>query len=369
MRSSIIIDNKAAREAKAGELWFPAASVVGRRPKLPGIARLLDRRRRFVALAFLSPDSPHYLRVISLQDSTVDFAFWRERFERALARRKRLFDVTDAYRVLFGESDGIPSVIVDRYADVVSFEIGCSGALSIRKEIIKIIEELLSPRAIVENSDAVVKGEEARTVVREGDQRFEVDALSGQKTGAYLDYRPMRFAARDLARGDCLDAFCYQGWFSCHIAGFAKSVIAVDSSQPALDAAAKNAAMNGHNNIELVRADAFEYLKGCKRKFDFIHLDPPAMAKRRQDIAAAIRKYEKAVSDSLTALKPNGILMISACSQKITQRMIEQVFESASKGSGRPHEIVWQGIQDIDHPTLRGHSESLYLKAGAARFA
>jgi len=369
MYPSIIIDNSAARKVKAGEVWLPEAAVVGRRPKIPGIVRLLDRRRGFVALSFVSPSSQHYLRVIGTEDRIADRAFWKERFEKALARRSRLLELTDAYRVVFGESDGIPSVIVDRYADVVSLQIGCEGAKAVRRDIMEIIEELLAPRAIVEDMEKIVKGGDARATVREADQRFEVDVLSGQKTGAYLDYRSVRLAAKEFAKGACLDAFCYQGWFSCQIAGAAANVVSVDSSQPALDVAAQNAKMNGHRNIEFIRSDAFDYLKACDRTFDFIHMDPPAMAKRRQDVPSAIRKYERAVSDAVALLGPGSVLMISACSQKITERMLGEVIAEASKKSGRRAEIVWEGIQDIDHPVMRGHPESLYLKAKAARFS
>ncbi|MBN1283310.1 MAG: class I SAM-dependent rRNA methyltransferase [Proteobacteria bacterium] len=382
MQSSLIIDNGAARRVREGELWLPEAAVVGRRQRIPGIARLLDRRRRFVASAFVSPGSRHYLRVISAEDAAIDGAFWRTRFERALARRSRLFDFTDAYRVVFGESDGIPSVIVDRYADVVSFQIGCAGAESIRTDILEIVDWLLSPRAIVERGDSevrrseglpaedrIVKGSDACAVVKEGSESFEVDALSGQKTGAYLDYRSIRSAAREMARGDCLDAFCYQGWFSCRIAERARRVVAVDSSRPALDAAARNAKSNAHANIEFACQDAFDFVRGCRQSFDFIHLDPPAMAKRRQDLPAAIRRYERAALDSIAILRPGGVIMISACSQRITERMLEGVARSAAKASGRGCTILWRGIQDIDHPVLRSHPESLYLKAMAVRIA
>ncbi len=380
VHSIVTLENAAARRLAGGSLWFSERDVIGRTPRIAGIARVIDKRKRFLASAFLSPGSRYFLRVITRDDVPIDRAFWRERILAADERRNRMREITDAYRVVFSESDGIPSVVIDRYNDIFAIQITSSGAETVKDELVEILVELFSPVSIVEKNaiaartaeglartEGMIVGGKSRTIVREADQLFEVDVLAGQKTGAYLDYRGFRIKARELARGDCLDAFCYQGWFSCHIARTARRIVAVDASADALRAAGVNAALGKHRNIEFVRADAFEYLAGCEQRFDFIHIDPPAMAKEHAKLAAAIHGYSKLAAGALRILNDNGILMISSCSHKISERILEETVLSSVAKSGRRAEVLWRGIQDADHPVMRGLPESLYLKALAVR--
>lgn len=385
---SIVLNNSAVKKLKQGCLWFSESDCIGRRPRIAGIERIFDKGGKFVAYAFLSPDSRYFLRVIACKDETIGREFWRERIVRANERRMRLFDLTDAYRVVYSESDGIPSVIIDRYNDLLAFQISSSGAETIKKELIELLIDIFHPASIIEKKvslkiakpdvspawgqresleNSVVYGEKICTTIKERNQRFELDVLAGQKTGAYLDYRRIRFKARELAKGRSLDAFCYQGWFSCQIAGATAHVIAVDSSQQALDAAKKNAALNNHKNIEFVKADAFKYLAECRDHFDFIHIDPPAMAKEHAKLAQAIRGYKKLVTNALRILNDNGVLMISSCSHKISERMLEEAVTESLVAVGKKGEIIWRGVQDMDHPIMRNMPESLYLKAVAVQ--
>ncbi|MFA4874603.1 MAG: class I SAM-dependent rRNA methyltransferase [bacterium] len=380
VHSTVILENAAAKRLADGVLWFSEREVVGRLPRLPGIARVLDKRKRFLGLAFLSPKERYFLRMITRDDATIDRAFWRELIVRANERRTRLSDITDAYRVVYSESDGMPSVVVDRYNDIFSFQITSAGAEQIKADLVEIITEIFHPESIVEKDDIAIRGTEGLpriekvvygqkrgTIVREGDQLFDVDVLGGQKTGAYLDYRGIRLKARDLARGDCLDAFCYNGWFSCQIARAARHVTAVDSSQSALDAAIVNARLNKHQNVEFVKADAFDYLAECDRSFDFIHIDPPAMAKEHAKLSQAVHGYGKLISNALRILSHDGILMISSCSHKISERILETAVLDCIRKSDLSGEVIWRGIQDADHPVMRHLPESLYLKALAVQ--
>jgi 23S rRNA (cytosine1962-C5)-methyltransferase len=380
--SSLIIENAAARRVAEGACWLSGRDVVGRKPRLAGIVRLLDKRRRFVGQAFCSPGSPYFLRVITTNDEPIDRAFWQRRVREAHERRRRLFEITDAYRVIHAESDGIPGVIVDRYNDILAFQVSSAAAEGIRQDLLEILREEFEPAALVEKDDIaardaeglariarIVAGTQTRTVIREGACRFDVDVLAGQKTGAYLDYRAFRLAARAFAQGECLDAFCYQGWFSCQIAPRAKRVVAVDASQAALDVAQRNALLNACANIEWVRADAFEFLERCDRAFDFVHLDPPAMAREQRHRAQAVRGYAKLLQEALRILRPGGVLMVSACSHRITERILETAVRDALAKAGRSCEVLFRGIQDVDHPVRRGLAESLYLKAIAVRVA
>ena len=380
MITSIIITNDAARRLCAGEPWFSERDVVGRVPRIAGVARLLDKRRRFLAQALFSPGSRTCMRVISREDRMVDREFWRERMKRAYARRAKLIEVTDAVRVVHAEADGIPSVVIDKFADVWALQITSAAAEAMKGDFISIIAEEFAPRAIVEKNGASVRkadglptedrvalGDAAPVVVREGDERFEVDVLAGQKTGAYLDYRAFRLAARELARGRCLDAFCYQGWFSCQIAAHADAVVGVDSSAKAVESAARNSSLNNHMNASFVRSDVIDYLKGCGEKFDFLHLDPPSYAKGHGDLAAAKVGYRKLLAAALPLVRKNGVIMVSSCSHAISERILENELSGAIISCGMTADVVYRGIQDSDHPLLRGHPESLYLKAIAAR--
>jgi len=159
-----------------------------------------------------------------------------------------------------------------------------------------------------------------------------------------------------------LDLFCYEGWLACHAATVAEKVTAVDSSVAAIEMAGRNARLNGHKNIEFVCADAFEFLKGCGEKFDLVHIDPPPFAKGRESLASALKGYEKLCRAAFPLLKDGGILFISSCSHHVTERLLEDaVRRSAPAGS----KTIYRGVQDSDHPVLKGFPESLYLKGVA----
>lgn len=382
MLSSLILTNDAVRRCGAGERWFSERDVVGRSPRLPGIALLLDRRRRSIAQAFCSPGSRYFLRIITDSEEPIGREFWRRRVHEAYKRREPLMKITDAFRVVHAEADGIPGVVIDRYNDIWSLQITSAGAETIAPLLTEIIVRGFRPASLIEKNDLparkdeglpladrVAWGEKAATIVREGDCRFAVDVLAGQKSGAYLDYRPFRLKAREFARGRCLDAFCYHGWTACQMAPHADAVIAVDASADAIAAATENAARNDRSNVTCIRADVFEYLKGCRESFAFIHLDPPAFAKGRLKLANALAGYQRLLKEAWRLLEPGGCLMVSACSHAITERILEEEVRKSMAKAGRRGEAVFRGIQDIDHPVLKGFPESLYLKAIAVRTA
>lgn len=377
---TVTLENAAAKRLLDGALWFSGRDCIGRIPRVAGVTRVLDKRGTFLASAFLSPRGRYLLRVITRDDVPIERGFWRERITRADERRQRLRELTDAYRMVSSEADGIPSVVIDRYNDVFSLQVTSAGAEAIREELAVLLAAEFSPAGIVEKDDlearraeglplreGLLYGKKSATEVREGDQRFHVDVLSGQKSGAYLDYRGFRLKAREFARGNCLDAFCYQGWFACQIAGRAERVVAVDASADALAAAERNARLNGHANIACVKADAFAYCEDLAERFDFIHLDPPAMVREHARIEVARRAYRKLLAGALRALNANGVLMVSSCSHKFSERMLQEVTLEATAAAKRTGEVLWRGVQDFDHPVLRGLPESLYLKALAVR--
>jgi 23S rRNA (cytosine1962-C5)-methyltransferase len=319
--------------------------------------------------------------VITTADIQIDATFLKSAIIKASKKRTELMKITDAYRVVNSEGDSLPSIVIDRYNDIFAFQLTSAGAETLKTDLISIVREEFSPKTIIEKNavssrkrenlpetEKIVFGKDTSTIVREGDLRFEVNVLYGQKTGAYLDYRPFRFEAEKLAHGRCLDLFAYQGWLSCHIAKNAKMVTAIDSSQEALAAARKNAVLNSISNIEFSRADAFDYLKTCCGLFDFIHIDPPAVAKNRSDVGPAIGALKKITLSGIKRLNPGGTLLISSCSHKITERILEGVVIDTGRAAKRTGRVVFRGIQDLDHKPRKGLAQSLYLKGIAANF-
>lgn len=380
MFTTITISNGAAARIASGELWFSESDCIGRKPRMPAIVQLVDRRHKIHGMALLSPDSRYYLRIFSNRDEDVNKEFWRARILNAHKRRAKLFPITDAYRIVNGESDGIPTVVIERYNDIYSLQIQSSGAELIKQDICDIIREEFSPRAIVlkggsglkgdpslQSKDGILFGDLSSAVIREGAQNFAVDLVTGQKSGAFLDYRAFRLKGRELARGRSLDGFCYQGWFACQIADRAERVIAIDSSKGAIAAAKRNGEINSKDNIDFVTADLFDWLRSSSERFDFIHLDPPSFAKGGASRDAAVRGYRKLIADALPLLNSGGIFFISSCAHAITERILEETTVDMISKTHRSCDVIYRGIQDCDHPVIKGHAPSLYLKAIALK--
>ncbi len=380
MFTTVTIDNRSARMIAAGQRWLPTKSVIGRKPRFGGIAEVVTRSGDFICMAFLLPSSRCYLRVFSIKKENADLEYWKKVISKAYARRKTLLDLTNSFRVVHSDSDGIPSTVIDKYDDVFVIQTTSEAADQILDDIKDSVVQLFAPKSVVERNDIAIRekeglplkkcflfGGESVADVVEGDQRFSVDAMSGQKTGAYLDYRGFRMKGREFACGDCLDAFCYQGWFSCQIADAAESVISVDGSAEAISAAKENAKRNGHGNIDFIKADVFDYLASSDRLFDFIHLDPPSFAKGSSSVAQAAAGYRKLLRLALPHLKSRGVMMVSSCSHSVTERILEASVASVFAEKGLEFSVIFRGIQDRDHPVMKSHPESLYLKALAVR--
>ena len=437
MFATVIISAKAAKKISAGHPWVYAGDILSRRFGCAGIVGVVDKSRKFIGQAFYSPKSKIALRFITRSKERIDKDFWVNRVKNAFKRRSPQ-KASDAFRVVHAESDGMPSIVIDKYNDIVSFQITSAGAESVKGDIVSAIKAVLEPASIIEKDNVAARekeglpmiekavfGEKTATIVCEAGQKFEVDVLHGQKTGAYLDYRAFRLKARELSlrapslsrgeaisrkqlnSGDCfvplrrtrndervaLDLFCYQGWFACHLAGTGIcKIVAVDASKDAIEAAKRNAELNGipvchsrgskresheipayycgdDRGIEFVCEDAFEFLTKCNDKFDFIHLDPPPFAKGKEALPAALKGYKKLLTAAFKLLKPEGVLFVSSCSHHVSEGLLEKMIAECAKISNLKFQIIFRGIQDKDHPVLKGFSESLYLKAIAGRIS
>lgn len=370
--------------ARGAERWVRGhpwiyRSDVEEAPSAAGLVRVHDPRGRFIGQALHSPASEIRLRLLERGERPVDAAWWRERLAGCSARRTGI-DAT-AWRVVHGEGDGLPSLVVDRYDRWLVVQILSAGLETMRGAILDALHEIFGPEGILLRHDAAVRKREGLATepelaagsvpreieVREGGVRYLAAPWDGQKTGAFLDQRPNRLLAGALTRagGRALDCFTYHGSFALHLAGPAASVLALDASEEALARAAANAALNRLGNIEWRAADVFETLRALARgseRFDTIVLDPPAFAKSRAAVPAALRGYREINLRAMRCLAPGGILVSASCSFHVRLPDFLAMLAEAAGDSGRG--ILLRGVlrQGEDHPEVLTIPETGYLK-------
>ena len=296
---------------------------------------------------------------------------------------------TEAYRVIFSEADFLPGLIVDRYGDILSLQIltQAMDADPVRQAILSELTTRLHPASIVERVDprvrelesllpresGLLQGEKTSTIFAMNGIQFRYDALEGQKTGAFLDQRENYASAAQYAKGEALDVFCYQGAFALHLASRCSQVSGVDSSRPALEVADQNAALNQSllkgKEIDWIEANAFDLLKdysSSDRHYDTIVLDPPAFAKSKRDLDAALRGYKELNLRALKMLRPGGILVTCSCSYHVSQSDFLEMLASAALDAHRTLRLLEVRGQAKDHPVLLNLPETAYLKCAIA---
>ena len=364
----------------AGHPWIYRSDLIDP-PAVPaGSIIVVDRASRPIGVALYSPASEIALRLLDRNASaTLDAAWWRDRIAHALARRAPLARETNAYRVVHGEADGLPSLICDRYDRWVVVQILSAGLEHFRAPIVGALRSLLAPEGILARNDAAVRTREGlarETVLLHGDVPREIEVIEhgvrylaapwdGQKTGAFLDQRENRVLAGSVARGRALDCFAYHGSFALHLARGASDVTALDSSAPALARARENAARNGFTNIRTVEADAFEFLRAEERagaRYDTIVLDPPAFAKTRNSLDGAIRGYKEINLRAMRLLSPGGMLFTASCSFHLSLPLFRDMLRDAAADSGRRIALRELRGQPLDHPEVLTIPESGYIK-------
>jgi 23S rRNA (cytosine1962-C5)-methyltransferase len=335
---------------------------------------------RKLGTALFSPGSEITIRRLEADpDVAIDGAWWRTALARAIARRAPLRTQTSACRLVHGEGDGLPSLVVDQYDDVLVVQLLSAGLETQRAHIVGALQDLLAPRGILARNDPAVRTREgldrsvevlAGTVpdtieITEHGVRYLAALRTGQKTGAFLDQRDNRALIGSLARGNALDCFSYHGSFALHLARNATHVTAVDVSSAALDRAAQNAALNGFTNVTPVVADAFEYLREARTRgdrFDTIVVDPPAFAKNRASVEHAMRGYADINRIAMQLLTPGGLMFTASCSHHVHVPDFIEVLEYAAAESGRKIAIRSITLQPLDHPILLTVPETGYLK-------
>ena len=381
---SVRVNKRGADRVRQGHLWIYRSDVVEVDAKGGAVVAVKDERGNFVGQALFSDSSQIALRFLTQSDEEIDREWWRRRIVEAAHRRNISAD-TNAYRLIYSEGDLLPSLIVDRYADVLVLQTLSQGADAVKSLLIEILVEEFKPRAVIERNDARVRSLEglpliaglvygdapAELEILQHGLRFHVEPLGGQKTGSFLDQRENRLAARAAAqttnRGRALDCFTFNGAFALHLASVCENVIGVDISAEAVAAAQRNAVLNEMTNIEFREANVFDVLREMEPGFDVIVLDPPAFAKNRASLKAAIRGYKEINLRALKLLKPGGVLITCTCSYHVSEELFLEILTQATLDSHKRVQLMEKRMQATDHPALVGMPETYYLKCVIAR--
>ena len=350
-------------------------------------AQVVANDGRFLAIAAVNPDANISARVWDWSEATqINTAFFHRRIEAAIGMRRTMFPrkPDEAERLVHGESDGLPGLIVDRYADVVVLQISSAGCHRWREAIIESLQKLTAARAIYERSDAdvleleglaprtgLVKGELDPPIVEisESGVRLRVDVATGHKTGFYLDQRDNRLQVGQLAAGrDVLNCFSYTGGFTVQaIAHGAASVASVDSSADALQLARENVRLNAlpEDRCEWIGADVFQYLRKLRdqnKQFDLIVLDPPKFAPTAATAERAARGYKDINLLGFKLLRPGGLLATFSCSGGVSADLFRKIVAGAALDAGTGAQVIDQFHATPDHPVSLDFPEGEYLK-------
>lgn len=349
--------------------------------------RIVDSHGTFLAWGAYSSQSQITARIWSWNEAEViDQVFFRQRIQTALLFRRSWLPLhqTDALRLVHGESDGIPGLIVDQYTDTLVAQFLSCGVEYWRAELVRILAELTGLEKIYERSDAEVRQLEGlaarcgpllggdfpdQTVIHENGLQFQVDLHQGHKTGFYLDQRNNRMKLRSLAQGKTiLDCFCYTGGFSLNaLAGGADDILAVDASPEALRLAQHNLALNGQEatRVEWLTGDVFQVLRGLRdraRSFDLVILDPPKFAPTAAQVQRAARGYKDINRLAFKLIKPEGLLVTFSCSGGVTAELFQKIVADAALDANVGAQIVEHLFQAEDHPVAMNFPEGAYLK-------
>ena len=380
----VVVNRKGQARIERGHPWVFQSDVVKDGGASAGaLVKVSGVRGEPLGFAFWSARSQIRLRMLE-RGETLAEGFLQGRIAKALAWRATAAAGAEAYRVVHGEGDLLPSLVVDRYGEYLAIQTLSQGTERAKPEIVRALVELLKPRGIVERNDPKVRTLEGleqkvsvlhgevpeRVFVSEGDVRLQVDLRAGQKTGLFLDQRENHLAARRYARGRVLDGFCYDGGFALQVAREAEQVTAVDLSAEALERVMANAAENGITNVETRDANVFDLLHELDKRgerFDTVILDPPAFAKSRDKVPKAARGYKEINLRALRLLRPGGCLITCSCSYHIHEDGFEEILASAAADARAAVTVVEKRRQARDHPVLLGVPETYYLKCFVLR--
>lgn len=379
------------RRLRAGHLWVYSNEIDSARTPLGGIepgqlCRLEDARGGALGVATVNPHALLCARLLSGRgDASIDADWLLRRLRAALAARQAVY-TAPFYRLVYGEADGLPGLVVDRYGDVLVAQLATAGMERLKPLILQALQTLLQPRGVVLRNDVPMREAEGlplyvetqgdvpeQVEIDEEGVRFRVPLLGGQKTGWFFDQRDNRDRLRRYARGArVLDVYSYVGAWALRAAAFgAAAVTSLDASASALETAAGNAALNGVA-LETLTGSAQEVLSSLAaegRRFELVIVDPPALIKRKKDHAAGLAHYERLNRAALALLEPGGVLVSCSCSFHLDATELQRTLLRASRADGRRLALLEQGGQGPDHPVHPAIAETRYLKALYARVA
>jgi 23S rRNA (cytosine1962-C5)-methyltransferase len=376
---TVTVSRRGEDRARAGHPWIYRSDVASVDASGGDIVQVVGSRGRTIGFALFSDRSEIAIRMLSFDPEPPDDDFWKRRLTDAIEYRASLGPDATAYRVVHGEADRLPSLIVDRYGDYLVVQ-ALSQAIDRRlADITAALVEIARPTGILARNDPRVRlleGLEQRVDVlygtvpdaieiREGAVRYAVDVWKGQKTGLFLDQRENREAALRYAHGRLLDAFTYNGGFALALAPRCETVLAVDISEDAVVRVRENAARNGLSNVEARAMNVFDELRELERlgaRFDTIVLDPPAFAKNKAAVPKALSGYKEINLRALKLLEPGGFLITCSCSYNISEAAFVDVVSAAAADARAEVTLVEKRAQARDHPILINVPETYYLK-------
>jgi 23S rRNA (cytosine1962-C5)-methyltransferase len=383
----VVLRKKEDHRIAAGHPWVFSNEIekIEGSPAPGDVVEIQTSRGRTLGIGLYHPHSLIAVRLLSTQVETINLEFFRRRIARALTLRQRVYHDSAVYRLVHGESDFLPGLIIDRFADSCVIQTVSYGMDKRQDTICDALDGLLHPRCIVERNESplraldslperqgVLRGEPGPVEFEEHGIRYSLHPLKGQKTGFFLDQRENRLLAQRYSRdARVLDCFCNDGGFALNAArGGAASVLAIDASEEETERGARNAELNDITQVKFETGDVFARLRSLREegeRFDLIILDPPSFTRSRKNVPAAKRGYRELHEGALRILRPDGFLITASCSHHIEPQTFLEVIRDAGFRCGRSLQLLdWRGAAP-DHPTLPGVPETQYLKLGVFR--
>ena len=383
MEGQVCLNRGEEKDVENGSLWIYDNEIDWRTDTCRDgdVVTVLDSRRRFCAKGFFNSKSKIVVRVLTRDpEETIDHGFFHKRIRRAWEYRQSI-GLTNACRVVFGDSDGLPGLTVDKFGDYLSIQIVSLGMEQWKQNIVEILAEIFAPKGIYERNDLQVREKEGlpqqtgclygavpqQCEILEHDARMLVSIPDGQKTGHFLDQQENRGILKDYVKGKTvLDLCCCSGGFSVHAGLYgAKSVDAVDVSERALELVRNNAALNGLGCVNTICENVFDLAKRlCDegKQYDVVILDPPAFAKSRRVLESAYKGYKELNYRCMQLTKSGGFMLTCSCSQFMTRDLFLKMLREAAVDSGRQVRLIREVMQSRDHPAAIGEESALYLK-------
>lgn len=350
-------------------------------PKKGELVEIIDEQGKFLAKGFYNPKAAAIVQIVSKnQKEEIDEKFFEKKIRNALEFRENVLGFENFYRLFFGEADGIPGLVVDRFNQIAVIQTSCPGVELWKNQIASILLGIEGIKTVFERNDSrsrikiglpinvgLLKGEKRlQAIVEENGVKFEIDVMRGHKTGFYLDQRENRIKFEEYIKEGMhvLDVFSYTGGFGLHAAKKKAGVTMIDL-KPALKEARRNAELNGFNGINFIEGNAFEETKklfGRKEKFDIVCLDPPSFVQKSSDLQKGKKAYHQINYNCIKLVKPGGLLVTSSCSHFLEPSDFIDVIVSAAANAGRKAILVEQRAQARDHCTSLASKTGNYLK-------